>query len=70
MTAALSQGVYQELVVVGHPVSLSVTEGDESYSELVPVNVGEGRELAEAVTTGQFEKWRAQQELNLQPLVP
>jgi hypothetical protein len=43
------------------PVVLRI--GD--YSEELPVNIGDSHELAEAVTMGQFEKWRAQQELNL-----
>jgi hypothetical protein len=70
VTAALSQGVYQELVVGGHSVSLPVTDGATENVEQVSVNIGESHELAEAVTMGQDEKWRAQQELNLQPLVP
>ena len=35
-----------------------------------PVDIGESHGLAETVTSGQDDKWRAQQELNLQPLVP
>jgi hypothetical protein len=34
------------------------------------VDIGESRSQSFSVTTGQDEKWRAQQELNLQPLVP
>jgi hypothetical protein len=70
VSAALSQGVYQDLVVGGHSVSVPVTEGTGDDIEGMPVNIGESHELAETVTMGQDEKWRAQQELNLQPLVP
>jgi len=70
VSGALSQGVSQSLVVGGHSVSVPVTEGSSDEVEGLPVNIGESHELAEAVIAGQDEEWRAQQELNLQPLVP
>jgi len=66
----LSQGLHQKLVANGHEASSAVIESITAHSEQMPVNIGESHELAETVTTGQDEKWRAQQELNLQPLVP
>ena len=51
-------------------MSVPVTEGTGESVEERPVNIGESHGLAETVTSGQDEKWRAQQELNLQPLVP
>ena len=51
-------------------MSVSVTAGVGENVEQRPVNITESHGLAESVTSGQEEKWRAQQELNLQPLVP
>jgi integrase len=66
----LSQGLHQKLVANSHESASAVIESITAHSEQMPVNIGESHELAETVTTGQDEKWRAQQELNLQPLVP
>lgn len=70
MEKGLYQGLYQKSVVGGHPVTEPVTSGLVVVGEEPSVNVGESHALAEVVTTGQNEEWRAQQELNLQPLVP
>ncbi len=66
----LSQGLHQKLVINGQQGSSAVIESVMAHSEQMPVNIGESHELAETVTMGQDAKWRAQQELNLQPLVP
>jgi len=66
----LYQGLHQKLVANGHEVASAVIETITAHSEQMPVSIGESHELAETVTMGQDEKWRAQQELNLQPLVP
>jgi len=66
----VSQILYQKLVVGGHPVAAPVTMGSEHEVKQSSVNVGDSHALAEVGTEGQNEKWRAQQELNLQPLVP
>ena len=60
----------QKLVVGGHSVAVPVTMGSEHEVEQTPVKIGESHTLAEVGTEGQNEEWRAQQELNLQPLVP
>jgi hypothetical protein len=67
---SLSHRLYQSLVVHGHPVSLPVTEASVVDVEESPAIIGESHGLSQAVTSGQSEEWRAQQELNLQPLVP
>ncbi len=66
----VSQILYQKLVAGGHSVTEAVTMGSEHEVKQSPVNIGENHALTEVDTTGQNEKWRAQQESNLQPLVP
>jgi len=66
----LSQGLYQKLVVGGHPVAEAVTMGSEHEVKQTSVIVEDSHTLAVCGTEGQDAKWRAQQELNLQPLVP
>ena len=66
----LYQGLYQKTAVGGHSAPVPVTMGFGLDIEQSPVNIGSSHTLAEAVTAGQFAEWCAQQELNLQPLVP
>jgi len=70
VTQALSPGVSQISVVGGPSVTLPVTEPVGTAIGGAPDNVGESHDPSHSVTSGQDEKWRAQQELNLQPLVP
>lgn len=46
VSAAVSQGVSQSLVVGGHSVSVPVTESTGGKVEEMPVDVGENHELA------------------------
>lgn len=55
----------EKLVANGHEASSAVIESLTAHREQMPVNIGESHELVETVPTGQDEKWRAQQELNL-----
>ena len=67
---SLSQILSQNSVAGGQSVSLPVIEGDTEDMQIEAVDIDECRGQSFSVTTGQDEKWRAQQELNLQPLVP
>jgi integrase len=67
---SLSQILSQNSVAGGQSVSLPVIGGDTEDTQIEAVDIDECRGQSFSVTTGQDEKWRAQQELNLQPLVP
>jgi integrase len=67
---SLSQILSQNSVAGGQSVSLPVIGGDTEDVQIEAVDIGECHGQSFSVTTGQDEKWRAQQELNLQPLVP
>ncbi len=66
----LYQGLHQKLVVNGQGAASTVIERITAHREQIPASIEVRHDSAEAGRTRQDEKWRAQQELNLQPLVP